>query len=1254
VHTDGTIVVVGANGPDSFVARYTSSGVLDPTFDGDGIVNINLGGTGERLGSVTILSDGRILAAGENHVIRLTTAGALDATFDGDGILSVGHNTNSLVVQSDGKIAVTGLLGLDLVITRFDGNGVQDTSFGVGGTATLTHPDVLSAYGVKVIQQSNDKLLVVGTAETNSAYGYELVVVRLNTDGSFDTGFSDNGVWLSGLTNDYADGYDISLYDDGVEEKIVVGGYDSRAGFGRALIARLNADGTLDTSYQSGQLDSNPTYVEGGSAVVLDANVQIFDQDLSSVDDFSGSTLTLARNGGANSDDALAFDGTNVTTSGANVLVDGVTVGTYTFTGGELTISFGANATNVLVNTVMQNIVYWNSSDAPPASVQIDWTFNDGGDSVQTQGGSALQTTGSTTVNITAVNDAPTLNQSTQIFFESFENPDVTGETVTNPTGWVENAHPSYVGILDEDTGSFSTPYGQQALKTYYNAVATTTASILSDTLQAGIEYSLSVNVARFQALASGDYQIELLAIAPDNSTTVLQTASGKAYLTDFSETAELTFSAGDGHAAIGHRLAVRLRHELPAAYTNTPLFDNVILETKGFSLAGTDEDTPSIPTTVDDLLTGAAWADADSNPQKGIAITAAIGNGTWQYSSDGTTWTDVGAVASNNGLLLDASYQVRYVPDGENGETAKLDFLAWDQTSGSASTDGSPSYADPGVGGGSSAFSEDNGIAIMSVTAVNDTPDVVGPGSAYSVNEQTNLIIHGTGFSVTDVDVASGTLAATLSVGEGILTITEGNSGVTLSSGNGTSTVVVTGTLAQINNLLAGVGTGTVVYFNNSDTPSASTTITLTVNDGGNTGTDPGLTGNGTSEEDSASQTINIMPVNDAPTVDHGGPYVISEGDSLSLNASGSTDIDGDTLTYRWDLNNDATYDITTTSATIAPAWGALNSYGIDDDGVYTIGLQVDDGNGGIVTTSTTVTVNNVAPTLTATGAATVGGGDTYTLTLTDVDPGNDTISSWIVNWGDGTIDTYVGDPSSVTHVYSNDLAGLTFNISVSAIDEDGQYFEANLLAPAYGGDFVNEYDGFGGTFVGSFAPSSDGILGHANIVFMPNGNYLVSGVDSGNIVEYQPDGTLVGDFVAASNPNLSAPGGMAYGPDGNLYVADYGAERIVRFNGTTGAYLDNFVASGLTSPLGLEFGPDGNLYVANRGSAGVLRYDGVTGVLDASFNVASISGAEDLTFGPDGNIYGSSHKKCPGCLLAVFAGTINPHYERRIAFHT
>ncbi len=71
-----------------------------------------------------------------------------------------------------------------------------------------------------------------------------------------------------------------------------------------------------------------------------------------------------------------------------------------------MTITFNANATQTRVNTVMRNIVYWNNSDAPPASVQIDWTFNDGNTGSQGTGG-ALTATGNTTVNITAANDAP-------------------------------------------------------------------------------------------------------------------------------------------------------------------------------------------------------------------------------------------------------------------------------------------------------------------------------------------------------------------------------------------------------------------------------------------------------------------------------------------------------------------------------------------------------------------------------------------------------------------------------------------------------------------------------------------------------------------------------------------------------------------------------------------------------------------------------------------------------------------------------
>lgn len=156
-------------------------------------------------------------------------------------------------------------------------------------------------------------------------------------------------------------------------------------------------------------LNGTPTYTEGGAAVVLDANVTIGDVELDAASSYQGSTLTLVRNGGANAEDVLAFDGVTVTTSGADVLVSGVVVGTYTSTGGQMDISFGANATNARVNTLMQNIRYSNSSDAPPATVQIDWTFSDGNAGAQGSGG-ALSATGSATVTINALNDAPQIN----------------------------------------------------------------------------------------------------------------------------------------------------------------------------------------------------------------------------------------------------------------------------------------------------------------------------------------------------------------------------------------------------------------------------------------------------------------------------------------------------------------------------------------------------------------------------------------------------------------------------------------------------------------------------------------------------------------------------------------------------------------------------------------------------------------------------------------------------------------------------
>ena len=165
-------------------------------------------------------------------------------------------------------------------------------------------------------------------------------------------------------------------------------------------------------------------------------------------------------------------------------------------------------------------------------------------------------------------------------------------------------------------------------------------------------------------------------------------------------------------------------------------------------------------------------------------------------------------------------------------------------------------------TGGG--ALSDTDTIQI-DINAVNDTPVVSGPATAYLINEQTNLAIHATGFSVADVDAAAGIMTATFIVGEGDIALSAGNSGVTIVTNNA-GTVSFTGTLTQLNALIGGTSTGTITYNNASDTPSASTQITLVANDNGNTGSDPGSTADTSSEEGSASQTINITAINDNP----------------------------------------------------------------------------------------------------------------------------------------------------------------------------------------------------------------------------------------------------------------------------------------------------------------------------------------------------------------------------------------------------
>jgi hypothetical protein len=127
-------------------------------------------------------------------------------------------------------------------------------------------------------------------------------------------------------------------------------------------------------------------------------------------------------------------------------------------------------------------------------------------------------------------------------------------------------------------------------------------------------------------------------------------------------------------------------------------------------------------------------------------------------------------------------------------------------------------------------------------------------PTAHYSATAQTDLNLRNTGLSVSDVDGGSGIETATLSVGQGIITIAAGDSGISNISGNGTSSVTFSGTIAQINALL-NTSTGTVVYNDNAATPGAST-----IHDNGNTG--------GGNLFASASSTIDVTTPNTANTI--------------------------------------------------------------------------------------------------------------------------------------------------------------------------------------------------------------------------------------------------------------------------------------------------------------------------------------------------------------------------------------------------
>ena len=148
-----------------------------------------------------------------------------------------------------------------------------------------------------------------------------------------------------------------------------------------------------------------------------------------------------------------------------------------------------------------------------------------------------------------------------------------------------------------------------------------------------------------------------------------------------------------------------------------------------------------------------------------------------------------------------------------------------------------------------------------FNVDPVNDAPVNTVPG-AQSVNEDGTLTFNagnGNLISIADLDAGAADLTTTVSIADGVLNVGATMAGLSV-TGAGTNSLILVGTLAEINDALDGL---TYAPPANANGPR---TLTITTSDGGATGADPGAHGGAADEQDSDPIAITINSVNDEP----------------------------------------------------------------------------------------------------------------------------------------------------------------------------------------------------------------------------------------------------------------------------------------------------------------------------------------------------------------------------------------------------
>lgn len=286
-------------------SAYAATEGLDPTFDGDGWVALDFGGTDIAF-AAAIQPNGKMVLAGTSRysravtrnshfsLARINTHGSLDISFDIDGKLTTDFGdvdaARGVALQPDGKFVVAGDSGGLIAVARYLPNGSLDTSFDGDGKATRAGigpvDSEVYSYAVAVEIQSDGKVVVAGssenywTADPVPRYESRFIVIRFKSDGGLDNSFGGDGKVAGDVfrsQHPLANAFDMTIQADG--RILVVGAaHDGNGPYYNPALVRFTKEGDLDGSFGSEGRVITDFGANGGAAAVKlqpDGNIYV-------------------------------------------------------------------------------------------------------------------------------------------------------------------------------------------------------------------------------------------------------------------------------------------------------------------------------------------------------------------------------------------------------------------------------------------------------------------------------------------------------------------------------------------------------------------------------------------------------------------------------------------------------------------------------------------------------------------------------------------------------------------------------------------------------------------------------------------------------------------------------------------------------------------------------------------------------------------------------------------------------------------